>query len=108
MHNAPGLAFLGIVRQKSLWGLAQVLRQVSTVQIDLMLRTRVRGHQFVVSVREIERFYMQCQIMSYSWITISFFHDKVVVHKVNLVRISHFISWAVVYRVVTTIMFLHK
>ena len=105
LRGLPSWALSG---RKSLWGLAQVLRQVSTIQIDLLLRTRVRGHQFVVSVREIDRFYMQCQIMSYSWITISFFHDKVVVHKVNLVRISHFISWAVVYRVVTTIMFLHK
>ena len=57
------LAFLGTVRQKSLWGLAQVLRQVSTVQVNLLLRTRVRGHQFVVTVREINRFYMQCEIM---------------------------------------------
>ena len=65
--------------------LAQVLRQVSTVQIDLLIHTRVRGHQFVVTVREINRFYMQCKIMSYSWITISFLHDKVVVqHNVSL------------------------
>ena len=75
------LAFLGTVRQKSLWGLAQVLRQVSTVQGDLLIHTRVRGHQLVVTVREINRFYMQCKIMCYSWITISFLHDKVVVHE---------------------------
>src|SRR6185436_7203396 len=105
---APGLAFLGTVRQKSTWGLAQVLRQVSTVQINLLLRTRVRGHQFVVTVREINRFYMQCKIMSYSWITISFLHDKVVVHKVNLVMVSHFIAWAIVYRVVNLTTFLHE
>src|SRR6185312_3666123 len=80
-HNAPGFAFLGTVRQKNLWGLAQVLRQVSTVQIGLLIHTRVRGHQFVVTVREINRFYMQCKIMSYSWITISFLHDKVVVQQ---------------------------
>ena len=80
-HNAPGLAFLGTVGQKSLWGLAQVLRQVSTVQIDLLIHTRVRGHKFVVPVREINCFYMKCKIMSYSWITISFLHDKVVVQQ---------------------------
>src|SRR6185437_10344623 len=106
---APGLAFLGTVRQKSLWGLAQVLRQVSTVQIDLLIHTRVRGHQFVVTVREINRFYMQCKIRSYAWITISFLHDKVVVNK------SYFnddfnisVSWAVIYRVVNITMFLHE
>ena len=81
MHNAPGLAFLGIVRQKSLWGLAQVLRQVSTVQIDLLIHTRIRRHQFVVPIREVNRLYMQCEIMSYLWITISFLHDKVVVQQ---------------------------
>ena len=80
-HNAPGLAFLGTVRQKSFWGLAQVLRQVSTVQIDLLIPTRVCGHQLVVTVRVIDRFYMQCQIMSYSWIMISFLYDKVVVQQ---------------------------
>ena len=58
-----GACLLGHCKQKSLWGLAQVLRQVSTVQINLLLRTRVRGHQFVVTVREINRFYMQCEIM---------------------------------------------
>ena len=63
-----GLAFLGTVRQKSLWGLPQVLRQVSTVQIDLLIHMRVREHQFVVPVREINRFYMQCKIMSYPWL----------------------------------------
>ena len=81
MGYAPGLAFLGTVRQKSFWGLAQVLRQVNTVQSNLLFHTRGRGHQFVVTVREINRFYMQCKIMSYSWITISFLHDKVVVQQ---------------------------
>ena len=108
MGLCTGACLLGHCQAEKPLGLAQVLRQVSTVQINLLLRTRVRGQQFVVTVREINRFYMQCKIMSYSWITISFLHDKVVVHKVNLVRISHFISWAVVYRVVTTIMFLHN
>ena len=108
-HNAPGLAFLGTVRQKSLWGLAQVLRQVSTVQIDLLIHTRVRGHQFVFSVREINRLYMQYKIMSYSWITISFLHDKVVVQQ-KLIQwwSQNFISWAVIYGVVNTTMFLHE
>src|SRR6185503_16410119 len=108
-HNAPGLAFLGTVRQKSFWGLAQVLRQVSTIHINLLLRTRVCGHQFVVTVREINRFYMQCKIMSYSWIMISFLYDKVVVSK------SYFnddfsisVSWAVIYRVVNITTFLHE
>ena len=80
-----------------------------TVQINLLLRTRVRGHQFVVTVREINRFYMQCKIMSYSWIMISFLYDKVVVSK------SYFnddfnisVSWAVIYRVVNITTFLHE
>ena len=76
-----GACLLGHCQAEKLLGLAQVLRQVSTVQINLLLRTRVRGHQFVVTVREINRFYMQCKIMSYSWITISFLHDKVVVQQ---------------------------
>ena len=96
---APGLAFLGTVRQKSFWGLAQVLRQVSTVQINLLLRTRVRRHQFVVTVREINRFYMQCKIMSYSWIMISFLYDKVLVSK-SYFDFNISVSWAVIYRVV--------
>ena len=56
---APGLAFLGTVRQKNLWGLAQVLSYASTAQINFLINTRVRGHQFVFSVCEINRFYMQ-------------------------------------------------
>ena len=76
-----GACLLGHCQTEKPLGLAQVLRQVSTVQIDLLIHTRVRGHQFVVPVREINRFYMQCKIMSYSWITISFLHDKVVVQQ---------------------------
>ena len=72
---------MGTVRQKNLWGLAQVLSYASTTQINFLINTRVRGHQFVFSVREITRFYVQCKIMSYSWITISFLHDKVVVQQ---------------------------
>ena len=75
LRGLPSWALSG---RKASGGLAQVLRQVSTVQINLLLRTRVRGHQFVVSIREINRFYMQCKFMSYSWIMISFLHDKVV------------------------------
>ena len=78
LRGLPSWALSG---RKSLWGLAQVLRQVSTIQIDLLIYTRVRGHQLVVTVREIDRFYMQCKIMSYSWITISFIHDKVVLQQ---------------------------
>ena len=76
-----GACLLGHCQAEKPLSLAQVLRQVSTVQINLLLCTGVRGHQFVVTVREINRFYMQCKIMSYSWITISFLHDKVVVQR---------------------------
>ena len=79
MHR--GLPSWALSGRKSIWGLAQVLRQVSTIQIDLLIHTRVCGHQLVVPIREINRFYMQCKIMSYSWITISFLHDKVVVQQ---------------------------
>ena len=78
-----GACLLGHCQAEKPLGLAQVLRQVSTIQIDLLIHTRVRGHQFVVSVREINRFYMQCKIMSYSWITIYFLHDKVVFQQVK-------------------------
>ena len=83
--------------------------KVSTVQINLLLRTRVRGHQLVVTVREINRFYMQYKIMSYSWITIFFLHDKVVVQQ-KLIKwwSQNFIPWAVIYGVVNTTMFLHE
>src|SRR6185312_12907601 len=102
-------AFLGTVRQKSLWGLAQVLRQVSTIQINLLLRTRVRGHQFVVTVREINRLYMQCRIVSYSWIMISFLYGKVVVSKSYFNGdFNNSVSWAVISRVVNITTFLHE
>ena len=35
MSYAPGLAFLGTVKLRVLWGLAQVLVHVSTVKINL-------------------------------------------------------------------------
>ena len=76
-----GACLLGHCQAEKPLGLAQVLRQVSTIQINLLIHTRVHGHQLVVTVREIDRFYMQCQIVSYSWITISFLHDKVVVQQ---------------------------
>ena len=81
MGYAPGLAFLGTVKPRVFWGLAQVLSYVSTIQINFLVNTRFRGHQLVFSVSKINRFYMQCKIMSYSWITISFLHDKVVVQQ---------------------------
>ena len=76
-----GACLLGHCQAERPLGFGPGLRQVSTVQIDLLIHTRVCGHQFVVPVRDINRFYMQCKIMSYSWITISFLHDKVVVHE---------------------------
>ena len=77
-----------------------------TVQINLLLRTRARGHQFVVTVREINRFYMQ---FKNSWITISFLHDKVVIQQ-KLLKwwFQQFILWAVIYRVVNITTFLHE
>ena len=46
---------------------------------------------------------------SYSWITNSFLHDKVVVQQ-KLIQwwSQYFISWAVIYGVVNTTMFLHE
>ena len=75
MHR--GLPSWALSGRKASGAWPQVLRQVSTVQIDLLIHTRVCGHQFVVTVREINHFYMQCKIMSYPWLTISFLHDKV-------------------------------
>ena len=40
--------------------------------------------------------------------TISLLHDKVIVQEVNLVMISHFIAWAIVYRVVNITTFIHE
>ena len=62
MSYAPGLAFLGTVKLRVLWGLAQVLVHVSTVKINLWSSKRVRGNQFVISVGEINCVYMQCKI----------------------------------------------
>ena len=41
MGYAPGLAFLGTVKLRVLWGLAQVLIHVSTVKINILCRNRV-------------------------------------------------------------------
>ena len=61
MGYAPGLAFLGTVRQENLWGLAQVLSYVSTIKINARRSKRVRRNQFVIAVNEINRFYMRMQ-----------------------------------------------
>ena len=65
MGYAPGLAFLGTVKLRVLWGLAQVLIQVSTVKINVRRSKRVRWNQLVITVGEINRVYMQCKI---SWL----------------------------------------
>ena len=62
MGYAPGLAFLGTVKLRVLWGLAQVLVYVSTVKINLRRSKRVHWNQFVITVGEINRVYMQCKI----------------------------------------------
>ena len=41
---------------------------LGTAQINFLINTRVRGHQFVFSVSKINRFYMQCKIISYNMI----------------------------------------
>ena len=61
MGYAPGLAILGTVKLRVLWGLAQVLSYVSTIKINVRRSTRVRKNQFVIAVNEINRFYMQMQ-----------------------------------------------
>ena len=43
MGYAPGLAFLGTVTLRVLWGLAQVLVQVSTVKILTYVVARESG-----------------------------------------------------------------
>ena len=63
MGYAPGLAFLGTVKLRVLWGLAQVLVYVSIVKINLQHSKRVRWNQFVVTVSEINCVYMQCKII---------------------------------------------
>ena len=59
MGYAPGLAFLGTDKLGVLWGLAQVLVYISTVKINLRRSNIVRWNQLVVTVSEIESFYMQ-------------------------------------------------
>jgi len=61
MGYASGLAFLGTIKPRVLWGLAKFLVHVSTVKINVRRSTRVRKNQFVVAVNEINRFYMQMQ-----------------------------------------------
>ena len=62
MGYAPRLAFLGTVKLRVLWGLAQVLVYDSTVKINLRSSKRVHWNQFVITVGEINRVYMQCKI----------------------------------------------
>ena len=63
MGYAPELAFLGTVKLRLLWGLAQVLIHVSTVKINILRRNRVRWNQLLITVSEINRFYMQCKFI---------------------------------------------
>ena len=63
MGYAPGLAFLSTVKLRVLWGLAQVLIYVSTVKINILRRNRVRWNQLLITVSEINRFYMQCKFI---------------------------------------------
>ena len=74
MGYAPGLAFLGTVKLRVLWGLAQVLIHVSTVKINILRRNRVRWNQLVITVIEINRFYMQCKdsLLQHDMIFLSF------------------------------------
>ena len=62
MGYAPGLAFLGTVKLRVLWGLALVLVYVSIVKINLRHSKRIRCNQFVDTVGEINRVYIQCKI----------------------------------------------
>ena len=61
MGYAPGLAFLGTVKLRVLWGLAQVLSYVGTIKINARRSKRVRRNQFVIAVNEINQFYMRMQ-----------------------------------------------
>ena len=74
MSYAPGLAFLGTVKLRVLWGLAQVLVHVSTVKINILRRNRVRWNQLVITVSEINRFYMQCKdsLLQHDMVFLSF------------------------------------
>jgi len=53
MGYATGLTFLGTVRLRGFWGLAQVLVHVSTIKINICRSKRVRRNQFVIDVNEI-------------------------------------------------------
>ena len=68
MGLCTGACLLGHVRRRNLWSLAQVLSYVSAIQVNLLSNIRVRGNQLVLSVNKINRFYMQCKIMSYNMI----------------------------------------
>ena len=111
MGYTPGLAFLGTVKLRVLWGLAQVLVHISTVKINIRRSTRVRKNQFVNTVNEINRFYMRMQrcVNMTRYDFFSFLHDKVVVQQ-KLIQwwSQNFIPWAVIYGVVITTMFLHE
>ena len=61
MGYAPRLAFLGTVKLRVFCGLAQILIHVSTVKINILCRNRVRWNQLVITVSEINRFYIQCK-----------------------------------------------
>ena len=53
MGYAPGLAFLGTVKLRVLWGLAQVLIHVSIVKINRLRSNRIRRNQLVITISEI-------------------------------------------------------
>ena len=65
MGYATGLTFLGTVRLRGFWGLAQVLNNVSTIKINARRSKRVRRNQLVITTDKINRFYMQYKI---SWL----------------------------------------
>ena len=60
MGYASGLDYLGTVKLRVLWGLAQVLVQVSTVKINILCN-RDRWNQLVHAVSKINHFYKQCK-----------------------------------------------
>ena len=74
MGYALGLAFLDTVKLRVLWGLAQVLVYVSTVKINRLCSNRIRRNQLVITVSEINRFYMQCKdsLLQHDMIFLSF------------------------------------
>ena len=61
MGYATGLTFLGTVRLRGFWGLAQVLNYVSTIKINACRSKRVRRNQLVFTVSLINQFYMPCK-----------------------------------------------